>query len=123
MSVKTSPHPEDIFAGKTLRKLRICTGMSQEELGKEVGVTFQQVQKYERGENQISLRKIKQFAALFKVSPLEFFQAGQQNLDIEDIKGESIKLIRFFSKIAHKRDKEIVLNLAGSLAKNNGEKN
>ena len=123
MAIKTTPYPEDIFAGKVLYRLRVCMGMSQDELGKKVNVTFQQIQKYEHGENQIAPRRICQFAKIFKVSPLEFFQDKDDDApNLEDISKQGVKLIRLFQRIPGARDREIVMNLAGSLAKReNGE--
>ena len=48
------PDPVDVEVGITIRRLRRACGMSQEELGKALGLTFQQIQKYERGTNRIS---------------------------------------------------------------------
>lgn len=68
-----TPHPVDIFVGKKLRQQRTMLGMSQEELGKSVGVTFQQVQKYERGFNRIGCSRIYEFSRVLGVGVAYFF--------------------------------------------------
>lgn len=68
------PHPVDIHVGKRLRSRRTILGMSQEEIGAAVGITFQQVQKYERGLNRIGSSRLYQFSCLLGVSVSYFFE-------------------------------------------------
>lgn len=63
---------EDIFAGKRVRERRNELGMTQEWLAKALGVTFQQVQKYEKGFNRISVSRLAQIMEILKV-PAEYF--------------------------------------------------
>lgn len=65
-------HPVDIHVGKRLHQRRALLGMSQTALGKAVGLTFQQVQKYERGANRLSASRLYEFAHILDV-PVEFF--------------------------------------------------
>lgn len=67
------PNEVDIHAGKTLRELRRSKNISQEALGKAAGVTFQQIQKYERGSNRMSASRLQQFADVLGVEPAIFF--------------------------------------------------
>jgi transcriptional regulator with XRE-family HTH domain len=55
--------------GQRVRQLRMQLGMSQEELGREVGVTFQQIQKYEKGTNRLSVSRMLQFAEILQTTP------------------------------------------------------
>ena len=64
----------DTLVGKRVRYLRTVKGMSQEALGDQVGVTFQQIQKYERGINRISASKLYQLSLIFGVSVASFFE-------------------------------------------------
>ncbi len=64
--------PEDIAFGQKIRALRLERGLTQEELGRAVGVTFQQVQKYERGANRVSAARLQKLADAFEV-PVTFF--------------------------------------------------
>lgn len=66
------PNPVDIHVGQRLRLRRTLLGMSQEKLGKEIGLTFQQVQKYERGANRIGASRLFDCARVLDV-PISFF--------------------------------------------------
>jgi len=59
--------PVDAAVGGRIRAYRLAQGMSQAELGREVGVTFQQIQKYEKGVNRVGSSWLKQFATIFEV--------------------------------------------------------
>ena len=63
------PDPIDVAVGLRLRTLRKSCGMSQERLGKALGITFQQVQKYERGTNRVSASMLVKSARALEVSP------------------------------------------------------
>lgn len=68
------PHPVDIHVGRRLRSRRTILGMSQEDIGDSVGITFQQVQKYERGLNRIGSSRLYEFATLLGVGVSYFFE-------------------------------------------------
>ena len=68
------PHPVDIHVGRRLRSRRTILGMSQEEIGESVGITFQQVQKYERGLNRIGSSRLYEFSRLLGVGVSYFFE-------------------------------------------------
>lgn len=65
-------HPVDVHVGRRLRSRRTMLGMSQENLGDAVGVTFQQIQKYERGLNRIGSSRLYEFSRALNV-PVAFF--------------------------------------------------
>ena len=67
-----SPNPIDIHVGKRLRLRRTLLGMSQERLGELLGLTFQQVQKYERGVNRIGSSRLFELGQILDV-PISFF--------------------------------------------------
>lgn len=66
------PNPVDIHVGKRLRLRRTILGMSQEELAKNLGITFQQVQKYEKGVNRVGSSRLFDIAQVLTV-PVAFF--------------------------------------------------
>jgi transcriptional regulator with XRE-family HTH domain len=70
-----SPHPVDTHVGQKVRQRRMLVGMSQEKLASALGLTFQQVQKYERGANRISASKLHEVARTLKV-PISYFFEG-----------------------------------------------
>ena len=65
-------HPTDVHVGSRLRMRRNMLGISQEKLGEKIGLTFQQVQKYERGANRISASRLHELSQVLDV-PVSFF--------------------------------------------------
>jgi transcriptional regulator with XRE-family HTH domain len=108
------PRPVDIHVGSRVRLRRTLLGMSQEKLGEAIGLTFQQVQKYERGANRIGASRLYQFSQVLDV-PVSFFfddmanetagrQGGfaesQEAFDSKELsKREILELARAFDKI------------------------
>ncbi len=66
------PNPVDVHVGARLRQRRTLLGMNQTNLGNAIGVTFQQVQKYEKGTNRISASRLFDLSRMFDV-PVEYF--------------------------------------------------
>jgi transcriptional regulator with XRE-family HTH domain len=71
-SMSNSPNPIDVHVGRRLRLRRTLLGMSQERLGELLGLTFQQVQKYERGVNRIGSSRLYELGQILDV-PISFF--------------------------------------------------
>jgi len=71
----------DAFVGSQLKSLRKSAGYSQTELANKVGVTFQQIQKYERGANRIGASRLWGFCKVFDVSPDKFFEGVEDYLE------------------------------------------
>ena len=70
----TTPHPTDLHVGKLIRAYRLAAGISQEALGESLGVSFQQIQKYERGMNRISASKLFEATRLLQIPPGALFE-------------------------------------------------
>src|SRR5262245_60680126 len=120
-------HPVDVHVGKRLRLRRSVLGMSQDHLGKEIGVTFQQIQKYERGVNRIGSSRLYDFSRILTVPVGYFFEdfSGQNAAAIpgfaEGDKGayeaetldskETLSLIRAYYKIKDSAIRKRVLSL------------
>ena len=73
--LKKVPNPIDRHVGSRVRMRRMLAGVSQERLGEALGLTFQQVQKYEKGTNRISASRLQQIAKMLGV-PVAFFFDG-----------------------------------------------
>lgn len=69
---KDGPNPVDIYVGNKVKSRRLMLGFSQEDLAQAIGLTFQQVQKYERGTNRISVSRLVDISRALKV-PLDYF--------------------------------------------------
>jgi len=72
MANKKQPNPVDIHVGGRVRLRRMMLGMSQEKLGDHLGITFQQIQKYEKGTNRIGASRLQHIARVLTV-PVAFF--------------------------------------------------
>jgi transcriptional regulator with XRE-family HTH domain len=106
------PNPIDQHVGSRVRMRRLMLAMSQEKLGAALGLTFQQVQKYEKGVNRISASRLQQISDVLQV-PVAFFFAGAPNASaphggsalsmaqIDDFVSDSegLRLIRAFRRI------------------------
>jgi transcriptional regulator with XRE-family HTH domain len=78
MMAKKAPNPTDKHVGARVRMRRMMLGMSQEKLGDALDLTFQQVQKYEKGANRIGASRLQQIAHILQV-PVSFFFEGAPN--------------------------------------------
>lgn len=74
--VKKLPNPIDRHVGSRVRMRRVMLGMSQEKLGDALGLTFQQVQKYEKGTNRIGASRLQQISRTLDVPPAFFFEGA-----------------------------------------------
>lgn len=123
--------PIDVFVGSKLRARRTMAGMSQEALGQAVGVTFQQIQKYERGTNRIVVSRLYQFTKVLNVPITYFFEGIEQatspqgvvireeqaGFEVEPlITKSSVELLKRFSSIADPSKKKIVTDLVKTFA-------
>lgn len=99
------PHPIDVNVGKRIRMRRLFLGMTQETLAKALGLTFQQIQKYEIGANRVSASRLSAIAGILRV-PVSFLFDGldpgnpeKTGLDERMELPETIELIRHYYAI------------------------
>jgi transcriptional regulator with XRE-family HTH domain len=105
--------------GARVRLARKGRGLSQTELGQALGVTFQQVQKYERGTNRISSSALILIARQLQVSPLELLgvDAERSEMDWELLEAPgAYELLRSYRRIVSPKLRRLVLDLAEELA-------
>lgn len=74
-----SPNPVDIHVGSRVRLRRMLVGLSQEKLGDSMGLTFQQIQKYEKGVNRIGASRLFKLSEVLEV-PVQFFFEGMPSI-------------------------------------------
>ena len=124
-----APNDVDRQVGSRVRMRRLLLGMSQEKLGDALGLTFQQVQKYEKGMNRISASRLQQIAQVLGVG-IDFFYGDaarhepQQSLadgasatyDAELLTSDSLKLLRAYRLIKDPRVRRRLVDLALTLA-------
>jgi transcriptional regulator with XRE-family HTH domain len=123
------PHSVDIYVGQRLRLRRSMLGMSQEQLGNSTGITFQQVQKYERGINRMGASRLYDFSKILS-TPISYFfegftdtnkssvaESASPAYEVEAMTGkDTMALVRAFSEIKSPKVRRQVLQLARSLA-------
>jgi transcriptional regulator with XRE-family HTH domain len=76
MMATKAPNPVDKYVGSRVRMRRIMLGMSQEKLGEALGLTFQQIQKYEKGTNRVGASRIQQISEILQVPVSFLFEGG-----------------------------------------------
>jgi len=108
------PDPVDVHVGRRLRQARFLAGMSQEELGTGIGVSFQAVQKYEHGENRLSASRLFKAARLLD-RPISFFfeELGGEAVakETNGFSREEIELVRHFRQIPSDEVREHLLQM------------
>ena len=122
---KRSPLPIDVLVGQNIRICRLQKGLSQGELGRRIGVTFQQVQKYEKGANRVGASRLTQIADVLGVPIPTLFDgaptAGQTQTSPEQspryllAKPHSLRLLQGFDRIDNDATRLAVLHLVESL--------
>lgn len=130
---KKQANPIDIQVGNRVRIRRMLIGMSQERLGDLLGLTFQQVQKYEKGVNRIGAGRLFEVARILNV-PVDFFYDGVAEASGVNISeaappvmefvssGEGLQLALAFMKIRDAKVRKRVLDLVKSLAEEEEQK-
>jgi transcriptional regulator with XRE-family HTH domain len=89
MMAKKAPNPIDKHVGSRVRMRRMMLGMSQEKLGDSLGLTFQQVQKYEKGTNRIGASRLQQISHILQV-PVSFFFDGAPTVPLPGMRSEGV---------------------------------
>jgi transcriptional regulator with XRE-family HTH domain len=114
----------DRVIGRNIRIHRLVKKMSQTELGDHLGVSFQQVQKYENGTNRVGSGRLYQIAAILGVHVSTLFKGGDRTEKVKDpglldllTEPQSVRLIRAFSKITDSTVRRSLVQLAEKFAK------
>ena len=132
--MKKSPNPIDKYVGSRVRMRRMMIGMSQERLGEALGLTFQQIQKYEKGTNRIGASRLHQIAGILGVQ-FEFFYEGAPHIEgvpapsdgLSDVPtppyvadflstSDGLQLMRAFVRVRDGRVRKRIVDLVQALA-------
>ena len=123
MTVK-KPDPVDVEVGQRIRIQRLSQGLSQTSLADQLGVTFQQVQKYEKGVNRIGCGRLFQIANVLSVHVMDFFEGSEKGKPtagrvVRDLIAEpqSFHLVQAFSEISDRRLRSSVVDLVKKIAR------
>ena len=130
------PRPVDVHVGSRLRLRRTLLGISQEKLGDAVSLTFQQIQKYERGANRIGASRLFEFSRILDTSISYFFEDMpksvadsyksetqglsdqiQENIDGDPmVRRETLELVRAYYKITDPRVRKRIYELVKAVS-------
>ncbi|MEP9372082.1 helix-turn-helix transcriptional regulator [Mesorhizobium sp. KR1-2] len=129
---KKKPNPTDVYVGSRIRLRRNMLGMSQENLGEQLGITFQQIQKYEKGTNRVGASRLQAISSILAVPVSFFFEdfPGQEGTAgkgfAEDASSgfgldfvtspEGLQLNRAFVKITDVKVRRKIIELVKTLA-------
>lgn len=101
--------------GRKVRDFRIKNGLTQEGLAALLEITFQQVQKYERGLTKVNLERLQQLAEIFRVPISAFFEESQ--CKAYDLSSKEISLLQSFRKIKEIESQNSLIHIADRLGK------
>lgn len=127
---KKKPNPIDIHVGGRIRLRRNMLGMSQERLGESLGITFQQIQKYEKGTNRVGASRLQAIASILEVPVAFFFEdapgggvspgLSEENSTTYVVdflsSTEGLQLNRAFVRIADPKVRRKIIDLVRTLA-------
>jgi transcriptional regulator with XRE-family HTH domain len=122
MMNKRRGDPQDLEVGRRIRARRLAKGMSQTDLATQLGLTFQQVQKYEKGTNRVGAGRLKRVAEILEAPITYFYSASDQPASLTtDILGfvdnaRTLRLIRAYSRIENLQLQQALLELAERVA-------
>ncbi|MFB9372687.1 helix-turn-helix domain-containing protein [Algimonas porphyrae] len=131
-----SANPVDVHVGARVRLRRQVMKMSQEKLGDQLGVTFQQVQKYERGTNRVGASRLWRLSQVLEVPVSYFFEGMTDQIEAGEFgendqmpivydfinSSDGVALAKAVSQIKNKAVRRQILELARSLAKDSAAK-
>jgi transcriptional regulator with XRE-family HTH domain len=127
--VAKKPNPIDVHVGARLRQRRLTRGVSQEKLGEQLGVTFQQIQKYEKGSNRIGASRLFEVSRILDI-PVGYFYEGLPEVGVlgnglseagsafehqDDAAADGLRLTRAFSRIRESRTRRMIIELVETL--------
>jgi transcriptional regulator with XRE-family HTH domain len=119
---KKGPDPRDIEVGRRVRAFRLERNLSQTALANQLGLTFQQVQKYEKGTNRISAGRLQTIAEIFKIPITELFSTSpstpqrQESLYELIDSASALRLLRAYARISNSKAKQALVQMAIAMA-------
>jgi len=125
---KKQPNPIDVHVGSRVRTRRLALGMSQGKLGDALGLTFQQVQKYEKGTNRIGASRLQHVSRILQVRVESFFEGAPGQLKVTGnapssayvadfiASTEGLTLVKAFIQIKDAKLRHHIVKLVGEIA-------
>jgi transcriptional regulator with XRE-family HTH domain len=120
-----SPDPIDKQVGQAIRAHRLMAKMSQTDLADQVGVTFQQIQKYERGMNRVGAGRLSRIARVFNIDVAALFgsqttvpRSKSSTVPVKFISDRhALRLVRAYSEISNRDLRQVLADLTEAIAK------
>lgn len=109
-------HPVDIHVGQKLKELRSKRRLSQTDVGRKLGLSFQQIQKYETGSNRISASRLFELAQLLDVSPIFFFDGLYGVDDLPKVDDASAAVVNAIAAIKDDKMKDRIVKFIEDIA-------
>lgn len=119
MSNAKRPHSTDVIVGANVRRIRMQRRISQEHLASKLGITFQQVQKNEKGTNRISASRLQQIADALQCQLLDLFDgvvSGSTAEPVQELSKGAMRAAAYFDAIPEQNKRDALLKLMGSMA-------
>lgn len=116
---RSAPHPKDVAMGLRLRLVRMNVGLSQDIVAREVGVTFQQIQKYEMAKDRIAWSRLCEMASAIGISLVDLVRPldtdKQHNPDADYLhllpSPEATQMLRAFNKVKSRKRRRAILDM------------
>ena len=116
MQTPKSAHPVDIYVGQRLKMFRLKSGYTQTQLGNQVDLTFQQIQKYEKGANRMGASRLHQFSEILHIKPQDFFEGYDTSTKSEQsMPLDTQKMFRIFNRIESDAYRQSLIKIGNSL--------
>ena len=126
---KKGPHQTDVVVGRNIRIRRLAKNMSQTALADQLGITFQQIQKYEKGANRVGASRLMQIAEALDVPVHAFFEgAGPEAInDVSPLElisdPQALRVAKAFAQIQENKLRRSVMGLIEDIAARRNGKN
>lgn len=113
------PHPVDIHVGQRIKEIRTVRGLTQSNVAEQLGISFQQLQKYETGANRVSASRMFELSKLLKVSPSFFFEGleGESYESMPAMDMETARIAAILSNITNQKLKRRIHTLISEIAR------
>ena len=109
-------HPIDSFVAQKIRTARLMRGLTQSALADHIGCSFQQLQKYEAGQNRVSASRLYEISQALDVAPAYFFDGIETDAENEEIDTTASRILFALAKIEDPTVKETLCRLVQSIA-------
>lgn len=116
---KEISHQIDAHVGQRIKLYRLQAGLSQQALARQLGISYQQLHKYETGVNSVSASRIAELARVLKILPGSFFEGfgdGETQLEPDSMQRMTLLLARYFQGVKNPRHRDALHYLMRALA-------